>query len=87
MRPFAFDLFDEFLRGRSIDSLSRETGIPSDRIEMRLRAAAKLSLPSVRELHPPIRPVLLPEPNLTAIPEARDGGSDRPWVSSGLRRK
>ena len=38
--PFALQLFREFLDGKSIAELSGESGIPADRIERRLRAAA-----------------------------------------------
>ncbi len=39
-RPFALELLEEHRNGKSVEELSRETGIPAERIEMRLRAAA-----------------------------------------------
>jgi hypothetical protein len=38
--PFAVELLEEHRNGKSVEELSRETGIPAERIEMRLRAAA-----------------------------------------------
>ena len=38
--PFAVELLEEHRNGKSVEELSRETGIPADRIEMRLKAAA-----------------------------------------------
>jgi hypothetical protein len=38
--PFALELLEEHRHGKTVEELSRETGIPADRIEMRLRAAA-----------------------------------------------
>ncbi len=38
--PFALRLYREFLQGKSIAELSGESGIPVERIESRLRAAA-----------------------------------------------
>ncbi len=38
--PFAVKLLEEHRSGKSVEELSRETGIPAERIEMRLRAAA-----------------------------------------------
>jgi len=39
LRPFAVQLLDEYLNGKSLEQLSRETGIPAARILMRLKAA------------------------------------------------
>ncbi|MFB3826673.1 MAG: hypothetical protein ACE15B_07880 [Bryobacteraceae bacterium] len=38
--PFAIQLFRRFLQGETIAQLSQELGIPADRIEVRIRAAA-----------------------------------------------
>jgi hypothetical protein len=38
--PFALELLKEHRNGKSVEELSRETGIPAERIEMRLAAAA-----------------------------------------------
>ena len=38
-RPFALQLLEEYRNGKTIEQLVRETGIPSERIEIRLRAA------------------------------------------------
>ena len=37
--PFALELLKEHRNGKSVEELSRETGIPAERIEMRLAAA------------------------------------------------
>ncbi len=37
---FAIQLYRRFLRGETIAHLSQELGIPADRIEVRIRAAA-----------------------------------------------
>ena len=37
--PFAMHLLEEYQQGKSVEALSRETGIPVERIKMRLRAA------------------------------------------------
>ena len=37
---FAVQLLEEYRSGKSIEQLSREMGIPPERIEMRLKAAA-----------------------------------------------
>ena len=37
--PFALQLLEEHLDGKTVEQLSREMGIPPERIEMRLRAA------------------------------------------------
>ena len=39
-KPFAVLLLEECRKGKSVEQLSRETGIPAERIEMRLIAAA-----------------------------------------------
>ena len=39
VEPFAVELFRRFRLGSTISDLARETGIPQNRIEMRLRAA------------------------------------------------
>jgi DNA-directed RNA polymerase specialized sigma24 family protein len=39
LTPFALDVYRRYLDGESVAELSRELGIPSDRIETRLRAA------------------------------------------------
>ncbi len=38
--PFALDLLKEYQHGKSVEALSREAGIPIERINVRLRAAA-----------------------------------------------
>ena len=38
-RPFALQLLEEYRNGKTIEQLARETRIPPERIEMRLRAA------------------------------------------------
>jgi hypothetical protein len=38
-RPFALQLLEQHWNGKTVEQLSCETGIPSERIEMRLRAA------------------------------------------------
>jgi hypothetical protein len=40
VEPFALHLLREYQRGKTVEGLSLETGIPLERIEMRLRAAA-----------------------------------------------
>ena len=37
--PFALQLLEEHLDGKTVEQLSRELGIPSQRIEIRLNAA------------------------------------------------
>ncbi len=39
LKPFALQLLEEHRNGKTVEQLSRETGIPADRIEMRLKAA------------------------------------------------
>jgi len=39
--PFALRVYQDFLNGKSITKLSGELGIPAERIEDRLRAAAQ----------------------------------------------
>ncbi len=39
VEPFAVYLLKEHQKGKTVEVLSRETGIPVERIEMRLRAA------------------------------------------------
>ena len=38
--PFALQLYRRFLKGETIGQLSSKLGIPTDRIESRIRAAA-----------------------------------------------
>ena len=38
--PFAVEVFERFLEGKSIRELADELQIPADRVELRLRAAA-----------------------------------------------
>lgn len=45
--PFALQLYRRFLNGESIAALELDLGIPAERIEMRIRAAALF-----RESHP-----------------------------------
>ncbi len=45
--PFAIQIYRRFLCGETISGLARELGIPQDRIEIRIRAAAVY-----RETHP-----------------------------------
>ena len=40
LEPFAFELFRRFTNGESAEDLSRCLGIPLDRIQVRLNAAA-----------------------------------------------
>ncbi len=37
--PFALQLFEEHRNGKSVKQLARETGIPADRVKVRLKAA------------------------------------------------
>jgi len=37
--PFALQLLEQYWKGKTIEQLSRETGIPADRVGMRLNAA------------------------------------------------
>lgn len=39
MRPFAVQLYQQFRGGKTTLELARETGIPLERIEQRIRAA------------------------------------------------
>jgi hypothetical protein len=39
LQPFALELLEEHRNGKSVEELSRETGIPAERIGMRLSAA------------------------------------------------
>ena len=39
LKPFALELLRQHLNGKTVEQLSRETGIPPKRIEMRLEAA------------------------------------------------
>ena len=39
VKPFALQLLEEYRNGKTVEQLVRETHIPSERIEMRLRAA------------------------------------------------
>ncbi len=39
MRPFAVQLYQQFRGGKTALELARETGIPLERIEQRIRAA------------------------------------------------
>jgi hypothetical protein len=41
MTPFAIDLYDRFRKGESIEQLASELRIPVERIEQRIRAAAR----------------------------------------------
>lgn len=38
-KPFAIQLLEQHQNGKSVEELSRDTGIPVERIEMRLKAA------------------------------------------------
>jgi len=38
-KPFALQLLEQHRNGKTVKELARETGIPSKRIEMRLKAA------------------------------------------------
>ena len=40
VEPFALGLLKEYRRGKTVEALSREMGIPAERIEMRLKVAA-----------------------------------------------
>lgn len=39
VEPFALRLLKDYRRGKTVEALSREMGIPAERIEMRLRVA------------------------------------------------
>ena len=39
--PFAIQIYRRFLNGESIAAIALELGIPADRIEVRIRAAAR----------------------------------------------
>ena len=39
VKPFALQLLEHHRNGKTVEQLSREMGIPSERIEMRLNAA------------------------------------------------
>jgi DNA-directed RNA polymerase specialized sigma24 family protein len=39
LAPFALEIYRRYLNGESVEELSRELGIPVERIEYRLRAA------------------------------------------------
>ena len=41
MQAFAFQLYERFLNGATVEQLARELGIPADRIAERIRAAAQ----------------------------------------------
>ncbi len=41
--PFAIQLYRRYLNGESVQQLSLRLGIPAERIEQRLRAAAALA--------------------------------------------
>lgn len=41
LEPFALQIYRRFLEGQTIAALSLELGIPADRIEVRIRAAAR----------------------------------------------
>jgi hypothetical protein len=41
VKPFAVELLKEYRNGKSVEELSHETGIPAERIDIRLRAAAE----------------------------------------------
>ena len=41
MQAFAFEVYRRFLNGQTLQQLSAELGVPADRIEQRLRAAAR----------------------------------------------
>jgi hypothetical protein len=38
-KPFAIQLLEQHQKGKTVEQLSRDTGIPADRIEMRLNVA------------------------------------------------
>ncbi len=41
LKPFAVVLLEEHRKGKSVEELSHETGIPTERIEMRLKVAVE----------------------------------------------
>ena len=43
-RPFAIQLLEQHQNGKTVEQLSRDTGIPAERIEMRLNAATAFVL-------------------------------------------
>jgi len=40
VKPFAIELYEEYQSGKTAQQLAQETGIPLERIKLRLRAAA-----------------------------------------------
>jgi DNA-directed RNA polymerase specialized sigma24 family protein len=43
LEPFAMEIYRRYLNGETVERLSKDLGIPVDRIEQRLRAAAAYS--------------------------------------------
>ena len=41
VKAFAVQLLEEHLAGKTVEQLSQETGIPAERIQMRLEAAVE----------------------------------------------
>jgi hypothetical protein len=41
MEAFAFEIYRRFLSGETLSDLARESGIPEDRLEPRIRAAER----------------------------------------------
>jgi hypothetical protein len=39
VQPFAIQLLEQHQKGKTVEELSRDTGIPAERIEIRLNAA------------------------------------------------
>lgn len=44
MKPFALELHERVLKGETIEQLSKELGIPVERIALRVRVAAELRM-------------------------------------------
>jgi hypothetical protein len=47
--PFAIQIYRRFLNGETIAAIALELGIPADRIEVRIRAAARFCQARWRE--------------------------------------
>lgn len=42
VKPFAIELYEQYLSGKTVEQLALENDIPRDRVELRLRAATNL---------------------------------------------
>jgi hypothetical protein len=54
VKPFAVELYEEYLSGKTAEQLALETGIPVERIQARLRAAAAFQKPTPAAAEPRI---------------------------------